>query len=270
MKSKAVSLPYIIWMIAFTIIPLGMIVFFAFTTDNGNFTLDNISQIGQYMSIFLLSFKLALIATVFCLLLGYPLAYLMSRAKPVSQRTMVMLLMLPMWMNFLLRTYAWMTILENNGLLNRFFGLFGLGPFKMINTEGAVILGMVYNYLPFMVLPLYTIMMKIDPSVIEAAQDLGANAFHVFARVIVPLSLPGIISGITMVFVPSVSTFIISKMLGGGSNMLIGDLIQEQFIGGSYNPRLGSAMSLILMVVILIVMGVVNRLDDEDKEGLLV
>lgn len=250
MKSKAVSLPYIIWMIAFTIIPLGMIVFFAFTTDNGNFTLDNISQIGQYMSIFLLSFKLAIIATVFCLLLGYPLAYLMSRAKPVSQRTMVMLLMLPMWMNFLLRTYAWMTILENNGLLNRFFGLFGLGPFKMINTEGAVILGMVYNYLPFMVLPLYTIMMKIDPSVIEAAQDLGANAFHVFARVIVPLSLPGIISGITMVFVPSVSTFIISKMLGGGSNMLIGDLIQEQFIGGSYNPRLGSAMSLILMVVI--------------------
>ena len=270
MKSKAVSLPYIIWMIAFTIIPLGMIVFFAFTTDNGNFTLDNISQIGQYMSIFLLSFKLAIIATVFCLLLGYPLAYLMSRAKPVSQRTMVMLLMLPMWMNFLLRTYAWMTILEKTGLLNSLLGMIGLGPYKMINTEGAVVLGMVYNYLPFMVLPLYTIMMKIDTSVIEAAQDLGANSFHVFARVIVPLSVPGIISGVTMVFVPSVSTFIISQMLGGGQNMLIGDLIQEQFVGGSYNPHLGSAMSLVLMVVILLVMGIVNRMDDEDKEGMLI
>ena len=183
---------------------------------------------------------------------------------------MVMLLMLPMWMNFLIRTYAWMTILENNGLLNRLFGLVGLGPFKMINTEGAVVLGMVYNFLPFMVLPLYTIMMKIDVSVIEAAQDLGANSVNVFARIIFPLSMPGIISGITMVFVPSVSTFIISKMLGGGANMLIGDLIQEQFIGGSYNPQLGSAMSLILMVVILLVMSVINRMDDEDKEGMLI
>ena len=164
----------------------------------------------------------------------------------------------------------WMTILENNGLLNRLFGLVGLGPFKMINTEGAVVLGMVYNFLPFMVLPLYTIMMKIDVSVIEAAQDLGANSVNVFARIIFPLSMPGIISGITMVFVPSVSTFIISKMLGGGANMLIGDLIQEQFIGGSYNPQLGSAMSLILMVVILLVMSVINRMDDEDKEGMLI
>lgn len=270
MKSKLAALPYIIWTAAFTIIPLGMILFFALTTEEGRFTLQNLSVIGQYFNIFLLSFKLAIVATVVCFLIGYPLAYILSRLKPVTQRTMIMLIMLPMWMNFLIRTYAWMTILENTGLLNRFFGLFGIGPFQMINTEGAVVLGMVYNFLPFMVLPLYTIMMKIEPSVIEAAQDLGANSLHVFGRVIFPLSLPGIISGVTMVFVPSVSTFIISKMLGGGSNMLIGDLIQEQFVGGSYNPRLGSAMSLVLMVVILLVMGVINRMDDEDKEGMLI
>lgn len=270
MKSKMVALPYVIWMIAFTVIPLALIVFFAFTTENGSFTLDNLAAIGKYVNVFWLSFKLAIIATVVCLIIGYPLAYIMSRAKPISQRTMVMLLMLPMWMNFLLRTYAWMTLLENNGLINRFLGLFGIGPLHMINTEGAVILGMVYNYLPFMVLPLYTIMMKIDSSVIEAAQDLGADTLRVFGRVIIPLSVPGIISGVTMVFVPSVSTFIISKMLGGGSNMLIGDLIQEQFIGGSYNPQLGSAISLILMLVILIVMSVINRMDDEDKEGMLI
>ncbi len=270
MKSKMVALPYVIWMIAFTVIPLVLIVFFAFTTENGSFTLDNLAAIGKYVNVFWLSFKLAITATVVCLIVGYPLAYIMSRAKPISQRTMVMLLMLPMWMNFLLRTYAWMTLLENNGLINRFLGLFGIGPLHMINTEGAVILGMVYNYLPFMVLPLYTIMMKIDSSVIEAAQDLGADTLRVFGRVIIPLSVPGIISGVTMVFVPSVSTFIISKMLGGGSNMLIGDLIQEQFIGGSYNPQLGSAISLILMLVILIVMSVINRMDDEDKEGMLI
>ncbi len=270
MKSKLASLPYILWTLAFVIVPMAMIVFFAFTTDNGGFTFDNIVKIGERMNVFLLSFKLAIIATVVCFIIGYPLAYILSRAKPVAQRTMIMLIMLPMWMNFLIRTYAWMTILEKTGLLNHLLGLIGLGPFKMINTEGAVVLGMVYNFLPFMVLPLYTIMMKIDTSVIEAAQDLGANALHVFGRVIVPLSVPGIISGVTMVFVPSVSTFIISRMLGGGQNLLIGDLIQDQFIGGSYNPHLGSAMSLVLMVVILLVMGLVNRMDDEDKEGMLI
>ncbi len=270
MKSKLASLPYILWTVAFIVIPMLMIVFFAFTTNEGTFTLDYVAQIGKRMNVFLLSFKLAIIATIVCFLIGYPLAYIMSRAKPTAQRTMIMLIMLPMWMNFLIRTYAWMTILENTGLINSLLGLIGLGPFKLINTEGAIVLGMVYNFLPFMVLPLYTIMMKIDSSVIEAAQDLGANALHVFGRVIVPLSVPGIISGVTMVFVPSVSTFIISQMLGGGQNLLIGDLIQDQFIGGSYNPHLGSAMSLVLMVVILLVMGLVNRMDDEDKEGMLI
>ena len=181
-----------------------------------------------------------------------------------------MLVMLPMWMNFLLRTYAWMTLLERNGLINRFFALFGLGPFEMINTQGAVVLGMVYNYLPFMILPLYTIMVKIDDRIIEAAQDLGANSFHVFSKVVLPLSVPGITTGITMVFVPAVSTFIISRMLGGGGNLLIGDLIDLQFLGNAYNPNLGAAISLVLMVLILLCMSIMNQFDnDEGMEGAL-
>ncbi|HCU33625.1 MAG TPA: ABC transporter permease, partial [Ruminococcaceae bacterium] len=180
------------------------------------------------------------------------------------------LIMLPMWMNFLLRTYAWMTILEKNGLLNKLFGLFGLGPFDMINTQGAVVLGMVYNYLPFMILPLYSIMTKIDNRTIEAAQDLGANTKNVFTRIVIPMSMPGISTGITMVFVPSVSTFIISRMLGGGGNLLIGDLIDLQFLGNAYNPHLGSAISLVLMVLILLCMSILNQFNgDEDREGML-
>uniref|UniRef100_UPI003AEF4B44 ABC transporter permease n=1 Tax=Hominenteromicrobium sp. TaxID=3073581 RepID=UPI003AEF4B44 len=168
---------------------------------------------------------------------------------------------------FLLRTYAWMSLLEHNGIINRFLGLLGVGPFNMINTSGAVVLGMVYNYLPYMVLPLYTIMVKIDNSVIEAAQDLGASQFHILSRVLVPLAMPGITTGITMVFVPSISTFIISRMLGGGSNLLIGDLIDMQFLGSAYNPNLGSAISLVLMVIILICMGIMNQFDDGENVG---
>ncbi len=177
--------------------------------------------------------------------------------------------MLPMWMNFLLRTYAWMTLLEKNGLINKFFGLFGIGPFNMINTQGAVVLGMIYNYLPFMILPLYSVMTKIDDRTIEAAQDLGANGWQVISRVVMPLSMPGVASGITMVFVPSVSTFIISRMLGGGTNMLIGDLIDLQFLGNAYNPNLGAAISLVLMVFIFLCMSITNQLDNEDMEGVL-
>ena len=180
---------------------------------------------------------------------------------------MIMLVMLPMWMNFLLRTYAWMTLLENNGLINRLLGAIGLEPIQLINTQGAVVLGMVYNFLPFMILPLYSVMAKMDFRVIEAAQDLGANGFQVFSRVVLPLSIPGIITGITMVFVPAVSTFIISKMLGGGANLLIGDLIDMQFLGNSYNPNLGSAISLVLMVLILICMGIMNQFDDGENTG---
>ena len=182
---------------------------------------------------------------------------------------MLMLLMLPMWMNFLLRTYAWMTLLENNGLINRLLGVFGIGPFHMINTSGAVVLGMVYNYLPYMILPLYTAMTKIDQSIVEAAQDLGANTRRIVTRVLIPMSTPGIATGITMVFVPSVSTFVISRMLGGGSNLLIGDLIELQFLGNSYNFHVGSAMSLVLMVIVLLCMSFTSSFDESEMEGVI-
>ena len=177
--------------------------------------------------------------------------------------------MLPMWMNFLLRTYAWMTLLEKNGIINKLLGLFGIGPLNMINTAGAVVLGMVYNYLPYMILPLYTAMTKIDDSIIEAAQDLGCNTFRTLTHVLIPLAKPGIATGITMVFVPAVSTFIISRMLGGGSNLLIGDLIELQFLGNSYNLNLGSAMSLALMVIVLLCMSFTSSFDEEEMEGVM-
>lgn len=234
------------------------------------FTWDNLLAVSTYMPTLINSIWLALIATVICLLLGYPVAYIISRMHYSKQKMMVMLTMLPMWMNFLLRTYAWMTILENNGLLNKLFGLVGLGPFQLINTQGAVVLGMVYNYLPFMILPLYSIMTKIDDRTIEAARDLGAGSGNVFLRVVLPLSTPGVASGISMVFVPAVSTFIISKMLGGGTNMLIGDIIDLQFLGNAYNPNLGAAISLVLMVFILLCMSITNSLDDEEMEAVIV
>lgn len=270
MLKKSISFPYLLWMIIFVIVPLGIMVYFAFTTSGGSFTFENIEKISQYTPIFIKSINLAIIATIICFFISFPLAYILSRASDNYQRTSMLLLMLPMWMSFLLRTYAWMTLLENEGLINKFLGLFNIGPIQMINTPGAVVLGMVYNYLPFMVLPLYSIMAKIDNSVIEAAQDLGCNIFKVVIKVLLPLSLPGIITGITMVFVPSVSTFIISRMLGGGQNMMIGDLIEQQFIGSTYNPNMGSAMSLILMVIMLVVMGITSSLDDDEREGIVI
>ena len=219
---------------------------------------------------FVRSLLLAAIATVICLVLAFPVGYWLSRLPVSSQRMMQMLVILPMWMNFLLRTYAWMSLLENNGLINRFLGQFGIGPFEMINTQGAVVLGMVYNYLPYMILPLYTAMVKIDNSIIEAAQDLGADIFRVLGRVLIPLAMPGIATGITMVFVPSVSTFIISRMLGGGDTMLVGDLIELQFLGNSYNYNLGSAMSLVLMVIVLLCMSLTNTSGNKDGvEGVM-
>ncbi|MBO5378021.1 MAG: ABC transporter permease [Ruminiclostridium sp.] len=265
MKLKAFSAPYLVWMIVFIVVPLLMVVYFAFTTDNGEFTLEYISDVGQYANIFMRSIWLAIIATIICLVVAYPLSYMLSRMSKHTQSTMLMIVMLPMWMNFLLRTYAWMTLLGNNGIINQLLGMIGLGPFKLINTEGAVVLGMVYNYLPFMILPLYSVMVKIDKSVIEAANDLGCNSFHTMFRVIFPLSLPGVTSGITMVFVPAISTFIISRMLGGGSNLLIGDLIEMQFLGNSYNPHLGAAISMVLMVIILVIMTVMNQFSPDDQ-----
>ena len=267
-KSRLLSAPYTVWMTIFIVLPMLLVAWFAFTDRAGHFTLENILSVGQYSNVFLRSIWLGAVATFISLVMGYPLAYIISKMSAKRQSVMVMLVMLPMWMNFLLRTYAWMTLLEDNGLINAALKAFGLNGIHMINTAGAVVLGMVYNYIPYMILPLYSVLTKIDQSVIEAAEDLGANSRQVFFMVVVPMSMRGIISGVTMVFVPAVSTFIISKMLGSGANLLIGDLIDMQFLGSAYNPNLGSAISLVLMVIILICMGIMNQFDDgEPGEG---
>ncbi len=273
-KTRSAAAPFGVWMTLFTLVPLGIVLWFAFTDKEGRFTVQNLSAILDYAGTFGLSIGLGAVATVLCLLLAYPLAYSISRSGERVQRTMVMIIMLPMWMNFLLRTYAWMTLLEDNGLINQFFRLLGLlGPeesLHMINTNGAVVLGMVYNFLPFMVLPLYSVMTKIDSRVIEAAQDLGSNGFQVLLRVILPLSVPGILSGITMVFVPAVSTFVITKLLGGSKVLLIGDAIETMFIGQGANYNVGAALSLVLMVLILLCMAMTSFADKDDEEGGLV
>lgn len=268
-KNKWTAAPYLVWMAIFVIVPLFMVIYYALTNDAGQFTLENIFMIGRYSSVYGRSLLLAAEATIICLIVAFPVGYFLSRLDGNKQHIMLMLLMLPMWMNFLLRTYAWMTLLENNGLINRLLGVFGIGPFHMINTSGAVVLGMVYNYLPYMILPLYTAMTKIDHSIVEAAQDLGANTRCIVTRVLIPMSTPGIATGITMVFVPSVSTFVISRMLGGGSNLLIGDLIELQFLGNSYNFHVGSAMSLVLMVIVLLCMSFTSSFDESEMEGVI-
>ena len=280
-KLSRFAVPYVVWMALFVVAPIVIMVVYAFAGSDGGFTLDNFVQMGGYAAVFGRSFKLALIATAICLLMGYPVAYLLSREGESFRRTAMVLIMLPMWMNFLLRTYSWMAILENNGLLNQLFRKIGLialynnifgtdiSFFRMINTQGAVVLGMVYNYLPFMILPIYSVIVKLDHSLIEAARDLGANSVQVFRRVILPLSLPGVLSGITMVFVPSVSTFAISKMLGGGTEMLLGDLIEQQYMGGAYNPYLGAAISLVMMVIVVICMVVMNRFGEGEEQAVM-
>lgn len=263
--------PFSVWMAIFVIVPIGLVLYYAFTSSEGGFTLENIASIWEYRGTYLISIELALVATVICLLMAYPLAYSISKMKARRQQTMVLLVMLPMWMNFLIRTYAWMTILEDTGLINTFIKFllslvgYEFEGFTMINTNGAIVLGMVYNFLPYMVLPIYTVLTKIDRSVIEAARDLGAGGMDVFTRVILPQSVPGIISGITMVFVPAVSTFVISKLLGGGMTYLIGDIIENYFLGntGEVNYNVGAALSLVLMVLILISMGIMNHFDED-------
>ena len=284
MKNNRLSrfaIPYVIWMALFVVAPIIMVVIYAFSASVGGFTLDNFAKMGTYTVVFTRSFKLALIATAICVLIGYPVSYKMSKEGPRFQRLAMVLIMLPMWINFLLRTYSWMAILENNGLLNQLFRKIGLialynnifgtdiSFFRMINTQGAVVLGMVYNYLPFMILPIYSVIVKLDHSLIEAARDLGANSVQVFRRVILPLSLPGVLSGITMVFVPSVSTFALSKMLGGGTEMLLGDLIEQQYMGGAYNPYLGAAISLVMMVIVVICMVVMNRFGEGEEQAVM-
>ncbi len=287
MKNKRAlfAVPYVGWMTLFVVVPIIMVVIYAFATAEGGVTLENFSSMGTYASVFTRSFWLALLATLICLLIGYPAAYFISREGPRFQRIAMMLIMLPMWMNFLLRTYSWMSVLENNGLLNQLFRsiglirlyngiaeLFGRAPvdhFQMIGTPGAVVLGMVYNYLPFMILPIYSVIEKMDRSLLEAAQDLGAGSARVFRKVILPLSLPGVLSGVTMVFVPSVSTFAISRLLGGGTQMMLGDLIEQQFLGGAYNPHLGAAISLVMMVIVVVCMVVMNHFGEGEEQAVM-
>ena len=283
MKNKRAlfAVPYVGWMALFVVAPIVLVVIYAFSSAAGGFTLENFSKMGGYMVVFTRSFKLAIVATAVCLLIGYPIAYMISRESPRFQRIAMMLVMLPMWMNFLLRTYSWMSILENTGLLNRFFAAIGLFDlinrlfgtnieyFHMINTQGAVVLGMVYNYLPFMILPIYSVIVKLDNSLLEAAQDLGAGSSRIFRKVILPLSLPGVLSGVTMVFVPSVSTFAISRLLGGNNLMLLGNLIEMQFVGSAYNPHLGSAISLVMMIIVVICMYVMNRFGEGEEQAVM-
>lgn len=266
LSQKLIASPYLLWAAIFIIVPLVFVVYYSLVDANGAFTLEYVSQIGKYKDIMLNSIWLGFVATVISLILAYPLAFIMARSNLNVQRTMMMLVMLPMWMNLLIRTYSLMILLQDTGIINSALSILHLPNVHMINTQGAVVLGMIYNYIPYMILPLYSIMSKIDNGLIEAAEDLGVNKLTVLRKVILPLSMPGIASGFTMVFVPSVSTFYISKKLGGNAFALIGDVIEMQF-KSSNNYNLGAALSLVLMFLILICMAVMNRFTGDDDDG---
>ncbi len=277
MKNKLswFAVPYVGWMALMVVVPILIMVAYAFTTAEFQGTLENFAEMNTYASVFLRSFRLALVATLICLLVGYPVSYWMAHEGPGFQRVAMALIMLPMWMNFLLRTYSWMSILENNGLLNQLFravgllDVLGVEYISMIGTSGAVVLGMVYNYLPFMILPIYSVILKLDHSLLEAARDLGADSRRVFRKIILPLSLPGVLSGVTMVFVPSVSTFAISRLLGGGTQLMLGDLIEQQFLGGAYDPHLGAAISMVMMVIVVVCMVVMNHFGEGEEQAVM-
>ena len=268
-KNNAVlfSTPYLLWMVAFTLIPLGVVCYYALTDpSNGAFSLGNLRDLGMYLPVLWQSILYSLVSALICLLLGYPVAYYIAHCGPIKQKFLYMLVMLPMCMSFLLRTLAWVGLLQDTGIINTLLGKLGIGPIRMIRTPGAVVLGMVYNYLPYMIMPLYATIVKIDRRLIEAAEDLGCNGVQVFGRVVLPLSMPGILSGMTMVFVPAVSTFYISQKLGGTDTVLIGDVIERQFKQGN-NPNLGAALSLVLMLLVFVCTGIMNRFGGEDEEG---
>lgn len=270
-RTRFLDKPYLVWALLFIIAPLIMVAYYAFTDRSGAFSLDSVSQIPSYIPTILLSVLYGLTATLICLIIGYPFAYIFSKFSMRRQQMMVLLVMLPMWMNFLIRTYSWMTILGDSGVINSILSAVGIQPLKLINTGGAVILGMVYNFLPYMILPIYSVLSKMDHSLVEAAEDLGSNRFQVMRRVIFPLSMPGVLSGITMVFVPCVSTFYITQKLGGGQIVLIGDVIESQFQSAN-NYNLGAALSFVLMILILICLGVMNYFgaDDENDGGVVI
>lgn len=265
LRAKLISSPYVVWSALFIVAPLIFVVYYSFTNPSGDFTLDNISALSKYAPTFLRSIWFGIVATVICLLIAFPLAYIISQKTEKVQRTLVMLVMLPMWMSFLIRTYSWMALLQDTGIINSFLAKLGIDPIHMINTSGAVILGMVYNFLPYMIMPIYSVMAKLDYSMVEAAQDLGGNRLTVIKRCIIPMSMPGVISGITMVFVPSVSTFYISQKLGGGSFDLIGDTIERQF-QNAVTYHTGAAISLVMMILILISLAVMNRFTDSQED----
>ncbi len=266
--------PYSVWSLLFIIVPLLFVAYYAFTDQDFHFTFDNITrfftatstvtgdggvsrEVRTYLLIFGRSLKLAAISTAICLLMGYPAAYIISRSSARAQKVMITLIMIPMWMNFLIRTYAWMTILQDTGILNSIIGLIGLGPIHIIGTEAAVVIGMVYDYFPYMILPIYSVMAKMDVKLLEAARDLGCGGFGVLRRVIFPLSLPGVVSGIIMVLIPSISTFYISQKLGNGKFYLIGDAIESQYAAN--NLHFAAAMAFILMVILLACMALMQR-----------
>jgi len=273
MKKKWISYSYVLWMTVFIVVPLVLVLFFSFmssTEGDFSFTLEHYRRFMDfkepYLKVLWRSVLLAGISTMICLVLGYPVAMILASKKMSKKSFLMFLFVLPMWMNFLLRTYAWMTLLEKNGFINMILSFFNIGPLQLLYNEGAVILGMVYNFLPFMVLPIYSVMRKIDHSIIEAAEDLGADQFTVFRKIIFPLSLPGVFSGISMVFMPAVTTFVISRLLGGGQYMLIGNLIERQFLlAGDWN--FGSAVSIVMMLIILISMGFMSKYDKEHEGG---
>lgn len=263
MRSIAAA-PHIFWAVLFIILPLLIVVYYAFTDADGAFSFENITSLSEYASIFALSIELAVIATAICLIIGYPLAYMIAKAKPKNQKLLIMLLMLPMWTNLLIRTYSIMAILDDGGFLNTLLGT----TMHIVGTKGAVIFGMVYDFLPYMVLPIYTCVSKIDKNMWEAASDLGCSPVKVMTKVILPLSISGIISGVTMVLVPSISTFYISQKLGGGTFELIGDTIERQFVTGALN--VGAAISFVMMILIIISLTVMNKFSDSDDGGIIV
>ena len=264
-NSVLLSTPYIIWMVLFTLIPLGVVGYYALTDPaTGEFTFSNLRELGTYMPVLWQSIMYSLVSAFICLLLGYPVAYYIAHTGPVAQKLLYMLVMLPMCMSFLLRTLAWVGLLQDTGIINDILAFIGLGRIQLIRTPGAVVLGMVYNYLPYMILPLYATIVKIDGRLIEAAEDLGCNPIQVFTKVTLPLSVPGILSGITMVFVPAVSTFYISQKLGGTDTVLIGDVIERLFKQGN-NANLGAALSLVLMLLVFVCTGIMNRFGGDEE-----
>ncbi len=265
---RLINLPCLVWSVIFIVVPLFIVLYYTFSDGNGGFTLDNIYELGLYKGVFLTSVIYALIATAVCLLLSYPFAYFLTKISLSAQKMTVLLVMLPMWMNLLIKTYSWTVILDNNGILNQILNFLGFNSIKFMGTPFAVILGMVYDFIPYMILPIYTTISKIDNSLLEAAEDLGSSPFSKLKRVVLPLSIPGVLSGITMVFVPSISTFYISQKLGNGMILLAGDIIETQFKIPNY--PLGASMSLVLMIFIILSIAIMNKFGDSEGGGVMI